>query len=494
MPKSKPLFSSTLRKYVNEFGGDIFSTDGTILYCKVCEVRVSAEKKFTIQQHVASNKHIVGVQKKNDKKTSCLQTLITTSSNSCFNSDLCKAFLSANIPLNKLSQPTFRKFLEKYTNKSIPDQSTLRKTYVHECYEDTLCEIRTYASNKKIWISIDETTDTMGRYIANTVIGTLELCHPGKDFLLDSTVLEKANSGTIVRCFEQSLSLLWPGGIQRENVLLFLSDAAPYMVKAGKALKLLYSKMEHVTCLAHALHRVAEEIRNIFPKVNDLISNAKKIFLKAPYRLQIFKTIAPNIPLPPQPILTRWGTWLNAAMYYSEHYVLIKQVVMELNREDAISIGKVQDLMADRNLECNLAYIKSNFGTLPETIIRLELSGRTLADSIQIVTEFQNKIQEIKNERGKIVQLKLKNVLEKNTGFNTICNISKILEGTELSITSLPDDLSFDDMAFMRYAPITSVDVERSFSAFKNLLTDNRQSFLFENIKRALVVQCNSKY
>jgi len=70
--------------------------------------------------------------------------------NSSFNSDLCKAFLSANIPLNKLSQPTFRKFREKYTNKSVPDQSTLRKTYVHECYEDTLCEIRTYASNKYI--------------------------------------------------------------------------------------------------------------------------------------------------------------------------------------------------------------------------------------------------------------------------------------------------------------------------------------------------------
>lgn len=76
-------------------------------------------------------------------------------------------------------------------------------------------------------------------------------------------------------------------------------------------------------------------------------------------------------------------------MYYSEHYVLIKQVVMELDREDAISIGKVQELMADRSLECNLAYIKSNFGTLPETITRLELPERTLADSVKIVTEFQ---------------------------------------------------------------------------------------------------------
>jgi len=69
--------------------------------------------------------------------------------------------------------------------------------------------------NKKNWISIDE---TMGRYIANTIIGTLELGHPSKVFLLDSTVLEKTYSGTIVRLFEQSLSLLWTGGIQRENV------------------------------------------------------------------------------------------------------------------------------------------------------------------------------------------------------------------------------------------------------------------------------------
>jgi hypothetical protein len=42
----------------------------------------------------------------------------------------------------------------------------------------------------------------MSRYITNTIISTLELGHPGKVFLLDSTVLEKANSGTIVRCFE----------------------------------------------------------------------------------------------------------------------------------------------------------------------------------------------------------------------------------------------------------------------------------------------------
>lgn len=68
------------------------------------------------------------------------------------------------------------------------------------------------------------------------------------------------------------------------------------MVKAGKAIKVFYSKIEPVTSLAHALHRVAEENRKHFPKVDQLISNCKKIFLKAPSRVLMFREIAPNIP------------------------------------------------------------------------------------------------------------------------------------------------------------------------------------------------------
>ena len=61
-------------------------------------------------------------------------------------------------------------------------------------------------------------------------------------------------------------------------IFLILSDAAPYMVKAGKCIQVFYSKMLHVTCVVHALHRVAEEIRKYFPKVEQLISNGKKYF------------------------------------------------------------------------------------------------------------------------------------------------------------------------------------------------------------------------
>jgi len=57
--------------------------------------------------------------------------------------------LSANIPFNKLSNPHFKIFLEKYTSEVIPDQSTLRKSYVDNCYQETIGEIRNKVAEKK---------------------------------------------------------------------------------------------------------------------------------------------------------------------------------------------------------------------------------------------------------------------------------------------------------------------------------------------------------
>ena len=83
---------------------------------------------------------------------------------------------------------------------------------------------------------------------------------------------------------------------------------------------MLYPKMIHVTCLAHALHRVAEEFRGSYPEVDKLIANGKEIFIKSPLRVQKFKEETPTLPLPPQPIVTCWGTCLDAANYYCTNY------------------------------------------------------------------------------------------------------------------------------------------------------------------------------
>lgn len=91
-------------------------------------------------------------------------------------------------------------------------------------------------------------------------------------------------------------------------------------------LKTLYPKLIHVTCFAHGFHRIAEEIRDEFSEVDAFISNMKKAFLKCPQRIQIFREVAPNLPIAPAPVLTRWGTWLQAVEYYVANFSQIKRV------------------------------------------------------------------------------------------------------------------------------------------------------------------------
>ena len=71
--------------------------------------------------------------------------------------------------------------------------------------------------------------------MANIVIGTLEIDEPGKVFLLTREVLETVNHSTICRLFEKCMFLLWPEGIRYDDGLVFVTDTAPYIVKARKA-------------------------------------------------------------------------------------------------------------------------------------------------------------------------------------------------------------------------------------------------------------------
>jgi hypothetical protein len=94
------------------------------------------------------------------------------------------------------------------------------------------------------------------------------------------------------------------------KVLLFVSDAASVMLKTGKLLKNYFPNMLHLTCFAHGLHRICEFIRDSFPDINSLISLFKKMLLKSPSRISLYREMCPNTPLPPQQVVTRWDTWL----------------------------------------------------------------------------------------------------------------------------------------------------------------------------------------
>jgi len=146
--------------------------------------------------------------------------------------------------------------------------------------------------------------------------------------------------------------------------------------------------------------------------------------------------------------------------------------------------------MADKEIEANLIFIKANYGIIPSSITpRIEASGIPLTEAIGIVNNAKTSILNNTNtsNQGKAIKKKFENVLEKN-GYTAMETIANILEGKETFRTKISEELTYKRyICHMAFVSITSVDVERSFSTYKNILSDNRRSLVFEQINNILL-------
>ncbi|KAJ4440404.1 hypothetical protein ANN_08545 [Periplaneta americana] len=129
---------------------------------------VSSTQKFLVQQHITTSKHQANKQLNSKQRQLFLTQPTTSNVRSEFNIDLCRSLISADIPLYKLKNKVFREFLEKYTQHTIPDESTLRKTYAPSIYDETIQKIRDEIKDSSIWVSIDETPDKEVGYDGGT--------------------------------------------------------------------------------------------------------------------------------------------------------------------------------------------------------------------------------------------------------------------------------------------------------------------------------------
>ncbi|XP_069684135.1 uncharacterized protein [Periplaneta americana] len=71
-----------------------------------------------------------------------------------------------------------------------------------------------------------------------------------------------------------------------------------------------------------------------------------------------------------------------------------------------------------------------------------------------------------------------------------MCKVAQVLEGVPVGEF---DGVCVCDIPLFKYAHLTSCDVERSFSHYKSLFTDNRHAFVMENLEMTFVVHCNSR-
>lgn len=138
------------------------------------------------------------------------------------------------------------------------------------------------------------------------------------------------------------------------------------------------------------------------------------------------------------------------AVYYADHLTDIRKVVDKLDSEDAVVIQKFQTLLNDPSIEANLVYIQSNYGFLSSNITRLESSGLLLSEAISIVNNTTNNINQASGQVGNEICSKFKAVLEKNSGFKTVCQITKVFNGELEIIEGIEEELIVKDLVFFQ--------------------------------------------
>ena len=92
-----------------------------------------------------------------------------------------------------------------------------------------------------------------------------------------------------------------------------MTYAARNMSLAGKTLKELYPSLMHVNCVAHLLHNCAMRVRAHFKNIDEIIATIKAATIKNKYRKKDFHD--GGLPSSPDPVITRWATWIRAAFF-----------------------------------------------------------------------------------------------------------------------------------------------------------------------------------
>ena len=284
---------------------------------------------------------------------------------------------------------------------------------------------------------MDEAEVAKQKYIS-VLVGSLDA--PDQTFLVNCHPLDSGrnvNSSIILHTVDDILRQL---EIKRENFSLFLTDAARYMSSAGKTLKELHPTLIHVTCVAHLLH----------------YKDRKKDFDDA------------GLPSPPDPVITRWATWLRAALYYSENLPPVRTIVNNWTSAGLL-VSRANDAINEEGLVSDLVKI-NQYRTLAANVEFLEVSACTITKAYGL----------LKNMQFDDDPCAIKDYINKRL---TNSDLETIINCTNLTI----DPTSY---ALLQKAQPTSATVERSFSMLDKLLRKDR-NFDVKNVKKYMMLYYN---
>jgi hypothetical protein len=129
---------------------------------------------------------------------------------------------------------------------------------------------------------------------------------------------------------------------------------------------------------------------------------------------------------------TRSGTWIKIVNFYSELFETVKSIVAKLPSEYAVSGRESQSAFSNPIVACSIAYIRSNFGWLLDSIKHLETRGLPVLETTDIMKNASEKLSVVEWEAGESVSTKLQAMLKRNPGFWTFISVCQVLNGVDV--------------------------------------------------------------
>ncbi|KAI4466610.1 hypothetical protein MML48_2g00007941 [Holotrichia oblita] len=434
MPKvrenaSTCLFANKVNKFLWQFPD--LTYQGAGVWCLVCEKTLLSWNRQLCRKHIQSATHKF---KKTGKKP--------------YNEYLCDliVMLSAcNVPVEKIGQDIFRKFWKKYNPTwKLPSPNTLRNNLAL-VRKKIVNYVKSAVKNEKLWLTMDQTTDTKKNSIVSILVRVLSSTGPSHPYLLVCKRLQKCTSEAVYNVLTRTLENF---DILPEQVIIMITDGVEIMLRTGLLFKAIQPKLLHITCLLHALHLVEDTIRESYSDVDQLIG-----------RIKLFHSRYPGIPKPSHPPIS----WLETAFYYFKYFERIKSVILKLDAKEVAAIKLSQ--MQNPQIGADLQTIHDNYIRVGEAIKKLQDTSLSLQESCEIVDDVETSLHVLDDEKGVSVREKFYAVLSENVDFTRL---------RQLFDSSVEENPLSELKDCLNYAIFTTLDVERSFSAYKQIYTPKR--------------------
>ena len=366
MPKQAKSSTAKVGQTCQEYPDEFSATPAGDLRWNLCDVLVKCDKNFFVESHRKSKQHQGKLETKSKSQS---KQIFSHFDQVNFKQQVVSSFLAADVPLHKLNHPSLKSLFARM-GKVLPSE-TAAQACVAKLASQKEKQSQELLRDKKFFLIVDEAEVAKQKYII-VLVGSLDA--PNQTFLVNCHPLDSGrnvNSSIILHTVDDVLRQF---EIKRDNFSLFVTDAARYMSSAGKTLKELYPSLMHVICVAHLLHNCAMRVRAHFKNIDQVIATIKAATIKNKGRKKDFHNA--GLPSPPDPVITRWATWLRAALYYSENLPAVRTIVnnwtsaglLVSRAKDAINVeGLVSDLVKInqyRTLAANVEFLEGSACTI----------------------------------------------------------------------------------------------------------------------------------